>query len=278
METKDSIKSAMRIGILLAVLAAGYAAIVYAHAFSNSIQPSQFRSFSVSGEGEVVAVPDVGKFSFSVVSEGGKDLAKLQEENVGKMNKIIDAVKANGVDAKDIQTQQYSVEPRYQHYNCNPTVIYQGGTTGSAAVSSSARPCPPPDIVGYTVRQSASVKIRDFEKAGDIISKTTDLGANSVSQLSFEVDDRAKFESEAREKAIAQAKEKAEKVAQAGGFRVGKLLSIDEGYQPVPYYSRDTMAMGGAMMEKSMNQAAAPTIEPGSQELKVTVNLRYEIK
>ena len=98
-----------------------------------------------------------------------------------------------------------------------------------------------------------------------------------MSQLSFTLDDPAKAESEARDKAIKQAQEKASAVAKSGNFSIGKLLSIDENETPNPYYG---YGIGGdSIMAKSLAAAPmAPTIEPGSKEVKITVSLRYEIR
>jgi hypothetical protein len=101
-------------------------------------------------------------------------------------------------------------------------------------------------------------------------------GANSVSQLSFTLDDPSSVKNEARDKAITQARAKAEMIAGSGGFTVGRLLSIDEGgASPIYYESAMKSAsygMGGGIA------APAPTIEAGSQDVTVNVTLRYEIK
>ena len=47
------------VAIVLAVLALGYAALSYVHSYARSIQPSSFRSFSVTGQGKAIAIPDV---------------------------------------------------------------------------------------------------------------------------------------------------------------------------------------------------------------------------
>lgn len=260
----EKIKDYLGVAGIVALVGLTLAAAGYVRSYSKSIEPSSFRSFSVSGEGKVVAVPDVAEFTFSVVTQGGKDLVKLQTENTGKVNKAIAFVKSKGVDAKDIQTQGYSVEPRYQYYNCNPGII-----------SSEPTPCPPAEIVGYTVTQSVAVKVRDFGRAGDIVSGVVGEGANSVSGLSFKIDDMEKVRSEARAKAIEQARTKAEAIAKAGGFSVGRLLSLNEtggGIQPI--YGRGG---GGDMMYEKALSAPVPSIEPGSQDTIVTVQLQYEI-
>ncbi|MBI4094576.1 MAG: SIMPL domain-containing protein [Candidatus Liptonbacteria bacterium] len=212
----------------------------------------------MQGEGKVVAVPDVARFTFSTITQGGLDIAALQAENTSKVNKAIAFVKSNGVDAKDIRTESFNLEPRYQYFSCPRT----GG------------PCPPPEIVGYTARQTVSIKVRDFAKIGALLSGVVENGANSVSQLSFTIDDPFAVENEARAEAIAKAQEKAKAVARAAGFRIGRLISVDEGYTPIfrTFDKAEALGFGGAA------PAAAPSIEPGSQEVMVTVTLRYEIQ
>jgi len=220
---------------------------MYVRGYYKFIEPSSYRSFSVSAEGDAVAVPDVARFTFTVITEGGTDIASLQEENSSKINSALEFVKASGVEDKDIKTSFYNVSPRYEYYKCEDG------------------PCPPPEIVGYTIRQSVSVKVRDFEKTGSLLTEVVDRGANSVSQLSFIVDDPTEVNNEARAEAISKAQEKAKSIAGAAGFKLGRLLSFQEGVQP--YYP---------VYEKAA--VSAPAIEPGSQEVTVNVTLTYEIK
>ncbi len=247
--------------VLLGIVAAAalvYAAASFAHSYSRSVNPASFRSFSVSAQGKAVAVPDIAQFSLSVITEGGKDIGVLQTKNSEKMNKINAFLKSNGIGEKDMKTTQYAINPRYQYYNCSE----KGGV------------CPPPDIVGYTINQSVQVKIHDFTKIGVVLSGGVANGANSVSQLVFTIDDPAKPENEARAEAVRKAHEKAEGLARAGGFTLGKLLSIEEsgaGF-PTPYFALEgKYGRGGATAE-------SPVIEPGSQEVSVTVILKYEMK
>lgn len=260
----NKLKNILGIALVAAVFVFAFGYLDYVASYSRSTQPSSYRSFSVSGEGKVTAIPDIAQFTFSVVTQGGKDIAALQKENTDKTNSAIDFLKAQGIEAKDIKTTKYNMEPRYQYYSCkNP--------------ESSVAPCPPAEIVGYTITQTVLVKIRDFTKIGTIISGVVENGANSVSSLSFTIDDRTALENQAKEKAITQAREKAQLVAKAGGFIVGRLLSVDEGY--TPYYAYGL----GSEETKKMSaldsvEAAPPTIEAGSQEITVDVTLRYEIK
>ena len=264
----EKIRNYLGVAAIVALLAGAGASWRYVGAYAKSIEPSSFRSFSVYGEGKATTIPDIAEFSFSIITEGGKDLGKLQSENTAKANGTIAFLKSNGVEEKDIRTSGYSVEPRYQYFECGPRILPPGGV-------SSLEPCPPPEITGYTVRQSVSVKVRDFSVAGDLLSGVVKEGANSVSGLSFRVDDPEKSRAEAREKAIGKARTKAEAIAKAGGFKVGRLLNLDEGGSPIPIF--DQYGMGGGAFEKSA-PSAAPIIEPGSQEISVTINLRYEIR
>lgn len=255
----QNIKNLLGLALIAGVVALGYAAVLLTGAYNRNIEPYNVPSFSVTGEGEVVAKPDVAKFDFSVITEGGKDIASLQETNTRKVNEAIAFLKENGVEEKDIKTTGYNIEPRYQYYGC---------TDGA---------CPPPQIVGYTIRQTVEVKIRDFSKTGNILSGVVGKGANSVSQLSFEVDDPTELQNQARAEAITKAQAKAKSIAEAGGFKLGRLLIIEE-YQAEPpiIYGRGGLEVNG--IGGGIETMTPPTIEPGSEEIKVTVNLRYEIK
>jgi len=262
----EKIKYYLGISLVLLTLTASYGIWSYVDTFANSVEPSSFRSFSVAGEGKIVTIPDIAAFTFSVITSGGKDIAALQKDNTAKMDKAIEFVKSAGVGKKDIKTENYNLSPRYQYYDCNSRVISSDG---------SVKPCPPAEIVGYEINQTVSVKIRDFEKIGEILSGVVKNGANDVSQLSFTIDDRTSVEKEARALAIRNAKTKAKEIASAGGFGIGRLIAIDEGgYASVARY----YGVGGGL-EKTMSSAdAAPTIEAGSQEVQVNITLKYEIK
>ncbi|MFA6476048.1 MAG: SIMPL domain-containing protein [Candidatus Paceibacterota bacterium] len=243
--------------LIVAVLILSYSAYSYSQTYADSMM---LRSFSVTGEAKVNAVPDIATVDLGVVTEGGTDVAKLQEQNTTKMNKIIDYLKGQKIEAKDIKTTGYSLEPRYQYSSCTGNMV-----------------CPPPAIVGYTVRQNATVKIRDFKVIGKVLQGVVAAGANTVSQLSFTFDDMDSLLGQVKGEAVKKAQLKAKALASTAGFRLGELLSIEDNgnsYQPMPY------GIGGGAdiaMMKSVS-APAPAIEPGSQDLTASVVLRYGIK
>lgn len=297
-------KNYLHIAIIIALLVFSYAALSYVRTYGDALDPTLRRSFSVSAEGKSVAVPDIAQFSFSVITEGGTDLTALQKTNSEKINKINKFIKLNGVDDKDIKTEGYSVQPRYQSYDCGvvplslptreipPFGIEGGGVNGSSGASADTatspiedyyppyykkRPCPPQEIVGYSIHQSVSITVRDFEKIGTLLSGVVENGANSVSQLFFTLDDPTKPQNEARAEAIAKAQKKARDIARAGGFRLGRLLSISEGGYPIPYQrfygTEAAFGKGGDSISP-----ATPDIEPGSQDVIINVTLVYEIR
>ena len=253
------IKNYLGIAIIIALLGSAVAFAFYVRAYSKSVEPTSFRSFQINGEGKVTSVPDVAQFTFSTITEGGMNLGDLEKTNTEKTNQAIEFMKSKNVDSKDIKTQNYDIVPRYQYYSCPE----KGGV------------CPPPKIVGYTITQTVLVKIRDFKQIGDVLAGVIEKGANSVSGLSFVVDEPDKYQSEARAEAISKAKEKAEAVAKAGGFRLGRLLSITEGYAPTAprYYDLNSAVPSGGA-----EALPSPAIEPGSKEITVDVSLTYEIK
>jgi len=260
-----NIKNTFGIIIVVAVLVLAYSAWSYVGFYGKFTEQSSIRNFSVSGDGKVIAIPDVAQFAFTVITEGGKDVSSLQSENTESVNKAIAFVKSKGVEDKDIKTSYYNVSPRYQTYNCKP---YD-------ALDLNVQPCPPSSIAGYTITQSVAVKIRDFAKIGEIMTGVVENGANQIGALYFSIDDPTKVQNEARAQAVTKAKEKAQSIADAGGFKLGKIISLSEGYNYYPMYDYSyAEGLGGA----TSKTVPTPTIEPGSQEISVTVSIQYEIK
>lgn len=121
--------------------------------------------------------------------------------------------------------------------------------------------------------QTIEVKIRDFSKIGDIISKATASGSNVVGSLQFAIDNPEKYKEQARAEAIAKAKENAKNLAKESGIRLGKIVNVYENYYPY-YSSAKAMGIGGAVEDS----VSVPTIEPCQQEVSLTINLTYQVK
>jgi uncharacterized protein YggE len=127
----------------------------------------------------------------------------------------------------------------------------------------------------YVLVQLVQVRVADIDMVGDVIDTALDNGANRIGGISFEVEDRQQAIEDAREMAVEEARAKAEHLAELTDVRVGPPLKIDESSPSGPPY-RDYYAMEVAE-EAAMDDAGA-RIEPGQQEVTVTVYITYEIE
>lgn len=220
---------------------------------------------SVAGEGEVFAAPDIATFSFTVEARAD-DAISAQNEVASKMDAIRTYLSEAGVEERDIKTQYFNLSPRYEYpeTTCNEFGF-----------------CPPrgePTIIGYQVSQSVSVKVRDTEKAGEILSAIGDHGAMNVSGLSFTIDDEDSLKAEARKLAIEDAKEKAEILAENLDARLVRMTGFwEENYgYPLPYgYGGDDMRAYDKAESALSQPASLPT---GENKVTVRVNISYEIR
>jgi len=216
-------------------------------------------SINVRGVGEVMAKPDIGNFSFSVMAEGA-DAASAQNDSATKINAILDYLKEAGVEEKDIKTSSYYLNPKYRY---------------DSRVCPANSYCPPgePIIDGYEVSQTITVKVRNLDESGNLISGVGDRGATNISGLSFTIDDEEVLKAEARATAIADAKEKAEKLADDLGVSIVRIM----GYYEEEFYPQYG-GYGGDMMEQSVAQKVAPEMPTGENMISSTVNVTFEIR
>lgn len=213
-------------------------------------------TISVSGEGEVVAVPDVATFSLTVTEES-LEVNVAQTNSANTINAVTEYLEKNSVNKKDIKTVGYNIYPRYEY-----TKDY-------------TKPYPYPEkrnLVAYVVSQSVEVKIRKIADAGKIIGGLGEIGVTEISALNFGFDKDETLKAEARKKAVTEAKEKARTIARDLGVSLGRLVSYNEfGDYPILY----GRGGDGISLAKEMS---APSITPGESKINSTVNLTYEIK
>ena len=205
---------------------------------------------SVIGEGKVYAVPDIAELSFGVqtgrLPTAQDAMQKLQKD----MNAVFEAVKAKGIEEKDIRTENLSLNPAYD---------WEDGKQTSR---------------GFEANQSLRVKIRDLGKIGEVLSVATTAGANQAGGVSFTIDDPESLRVQAREKALAKAREKAATLASQLGVHLWKFKGFVEGGGglPPPIFER-SMAVGmGAGGGEPL------PVPGGEQEVSVTVTLTYEVR
>ena len=224
-----------------------------AHSLASASQASnsEAQGLSVSGEGRASAAPDVAVLGLGV-SAKASTVKAANSETQDAMSDLLDSLEDNGVEEKDIQTSQFSVYPEYD---------YRDGEQ---------------ILTGYRVSHMLQVKVRDIDKAGEVIDDAVDAGGDllQVQSISFTIDDTTALRSEARAEAVADAQTKAEELATLAGVSLGKPTYISESistpYYPQPYYDR-----GGVY---AMEEAAVTEISTGELEVVVSVHMTYTIE
>lgn len=206
----------------------------------HSIVTTKTDTFTVTGEGKASIIPDIAVVNAGVTAQG-TTVKQAQQELNGKINAVIEGIKKLGIDKKDIQTTNYTISPQYDYKNNTQK------------------------IVGYQANSSVTIKVRNIDKANEVVDAATAGGANQIGGISFEVADKTKAENEARTKAVEEAKKKAELAAKTAGFSLGRIIN----------YSEDNAGNPRPMM---LSAKADTQIEPGTSEITVVVSLSYEIR
>lgn len=223
-------------------------------------------TISVQGEGEVLARPDIGQFSFTVYAEAA-DAAQAQELSAEATNNILAYLKEQGIEDKDIKTQYYNLNPKYRY---------------EERVCAFNTYCPPGERVidGYEVSQSVTVKVRDLDTSGDLITGVGERGATNISSLQFTIDDETVLQAEARAKAIADAKQKAKDLAKDLDAQLVRLVGFYEnegGYYPMADRAYSTGGEDFAL-ESMSTKTISPSVPVGEESITSNVTLTYEIR
>ena len=221
-------------------------------------------TISVSGTGEVTAIPDVATFTFSVMEEA-KDVATAQTAAAEKTNAILAFLEDEGIEDADIKTTGYNVYPRYDYVQREiQCITYPCVQPGGEQV-----------LRGYQVTQSVTVTVRETDEAGTLLSGVGSRGATNVSGLSFTIDDEDALVREARQKAINDAKEKAERLADDLDVRLVRIVSFNE--SGGDYYPRYDYAYAEDAMATKAG-GVSPEIPVGENTITRTVHIVYEIR
>ena len=210
-------------------------------------------TISIQGQGHISAEPDTA-FINSGVTTQAKTAREALSANTASMTNLIIVLENAGIEPKDIQTANFSIQPQY---------VY-------ADSSGNKRP---PRIVGYSVSNSVAVRVREIENLGVILDQIVSVGANTINNISFSVKDTDALYNEARERAMADAIQKANLYANAASVELGRITSISEngGFQPQP-----VGAPRLAMMEMA---ASAPVpVQAGELTYNITVSVQWELE
>jgi len=195
---------------------------------------------TVTGLGSVRTVPDRASFSFGVETQAPTARAALAA-NTTDAKKVLDALRAAGIAAADLQTSQVSLYPRTD----------ERGT----------------GIVGYTASTTVTATLRDLGRAGAVVDTAVEAGANTVSGPSLTRGDTDAQYKQALRLAYTDAKGKAEALAAASGKTLGAITAIVEG------------SSGSVPMPVAKDAAASAAVEiaPGTQAVDAIVTVTFAL-
>ena len=211
---------------------------------------AQAEGISVYGSGSAFGAPDVAMLQMGV-SVLKPSVKQAREQAASAMQDVLDSMKDNGIDEKDIQTTYFSVQAEYNYVDDRQ------------------------ELRGFRVTNIVTAKLRDIDKTGDVLDDAIKAGGDlvEVQSVNFTIDDPDELRQEARREAVEDARQKAEALAELAGVKMGKPLSIFESGGPVPVSYR-----GAAEME-ALPAAEPPTpIEVGELEVSIDVQIVYAIE
>jgi uncharacterized protein YggE len=201
----------------------------------------------LSVSGEVTRVPDIANISAGVVTRAASATAAISQ-NAARMERVRAALKRAGIEDRDIQTSSINLNPEYR---------YQEGRA--------------PALTGYTASNQVSIRFRDIRNSGKILDALVAEGANQINGPSLSIDKPEAALDEARTRALAVGRARAELYARSLGMRVVKLVSVSEsgGYSSPPPI---------VMMRAQAAEAASTKIDPGEQQVQVTLAMTFELQ
>jgi len=216
-----------------------------------SILPQQNTGIWVTGQGEVMAVPDIASLRLGIEARADT-VAEAQTEASEAMNKVMQALKDNRVAEEDIQTQQFSIYPMTRWNERKDEE----------------------ETIGYRVTNMVVAKIREVDKVGEVVEAVAEAGGDltRMQGISFTVDDPTPYYEEARRSAMENAKDKAAQLADSAGVELGKPTYISEGPVYRPEVTRGFDEAGAAPMP-----VPETPISPGEVKITVSVQVVYGI-
>jgi len=243
----------LAIGLFLTLILVGLVACSPGDTSLDEIEnlniSSQQQGIWVTGQGEVMAVPDIATLRLGIEAEE-ESVAEAQIQATEAMDKVMTALTENGIARNDIQTQYFSIQRVTKWDRVQEEEV----------------------VTGYRVTNIVTAKIRDIDKVGAIVDAVAMAGGDlaRVDSISFSVEDPTDYYEEAREEAVADAKTKANQLADLAGVTLGKPTYISESFYAPPIVSR-----AGYEMEEAV--AIETPISPGELEISLSVQVVYSI-
>jgi uncharacterized protein len=194
--------------------------------------------------------PDLAQVGAGVVTRA-QSAQDAVRQNAQAMDRLIARLRQLGVERKDIQTSNFSLNVQYA-YN---------------------REGAPPTFVGYDAVNQVNVRLRDTRRIGEVIDALVAAGANSVYGPNFMLEDDREAKEVARKNAFERGRTQATEFARMAGYTGVRLLEVSETIQswgPVPYAE-------GAIQVTAASRDAATPVEPGQVGTAVNLTVKYEM-
>ena len=204
-----------------------------------------------------MVVPDRVTITLGVES-WHKDLVAAKADNEQRLASIVAAVGKLGVGARDVQTDYVSIEPeRKDEWDDDRHVI---GRT----------------VMGYFVRRSAVVTLRDVSKFEALLTAAVQSGANHIQGITFETTELRRFRDEARSMAIKAAREKAVALAAELEQQIAAPQAISEGNSRWGSSYGSWWGHGGGGMSQNIRQSA-PGDSPEGAMVPGTISVSADV-
>lgn len=210
-------------------------------------QPVAGTRLDVVATGEVTRVPDIVRINAGVVTQA-QTAGEAIRQNATRMTAVRAALTRAGIQPRDVQTSNVSLQPDYRYAENQP-----------------------PQLVGYRASNEVNVRFRDIAESGRILDALVAEGANQINGPNLGIERPETALDEARTAAIATARARAELYARTLGMRVVRILSVSEPgavqVAPVPM-----------LRMQAANAEAATDIAPGEQVLSVSLTVSFELQ
>ncbi|AIW19953.1 oxidative stress defense protein [Vibrio coralliilyticus] len=162
-----------------------------------------FPHLATTGYGEVVAKPDMAKFTVRVVET--TMTAEQAKQTVDKVvTDFLSELKEQGMSADNITSSNLYISPQY-HYPKNGK----------------------PELVGYRASRTVNVTVDELANLNQYLDIALNSGINQVENIQLKVKDQAKYQEQARQAAIKDANSKAESLASGFGKDINGVWRID---------------------------------------------------
>lgn len=202
-------------------------------------------TITVTGEASIPATPDMATVSLGVTTEGAT-AAEAMAANTTALNAVFARLRAAGIEDRDMQTSNLSLNPNWTGYDSGST----------------------PKISNYVAMNMLNVRVRDLAQLGVVLDASIADGVNTLNGITFELAAPRPAQDEARKAAFADARVRAELYAAAAGVDLGALMAVSEGQAyggPVPVF-----------MDAAKSAGAVP-VAGGQIAVQASVTVTYRI-